>query len=475
MTSPKNKTKDTKHKRKPKPPQPADITVAFIALGCPKNIVDSECMLASTGRAGFVVTGNLEYADIAVINTCAFIESAIEEAVEVINEVCDRKKNSKLRKVIATGCLPQRFGTKLSELCPELDAIINLANRDNIADIITDTLDCKEDEFKSHFQPAKNDFISDDSQRLLITPSHWAYLRISQGCDRKCAFCTIPSIRGPFRSKPPEKIIQEASALASSGVREINIIAQDSNYYGTDLNRKNKDTQSPKISLASLLNKLEKIEKLPWIRTMYLYPAGIESDLIETIAASEKLLNYFDIPIQHISDNILRAMNRADTRQKTTALIENIRKTIPSAVLRTTIIVGFPGETNDDFNQLLEFVKQTRFDALGCFTYSPEPATPAAELPDQIPEQTKQHRFDQLMAAQKKIAMEKNKKLKGSTHTCLIDETDPASKTAVARYFGQAPCIDSVCIVKNCTAKPGTFIDCRITGHQEYDLLAEPA
>jgi ribosomal protein S12 methylthiotransferase len=430
-------------------------------------------MLASTGRAGYVVTGNLDYADIAVINTCAFIESAVDEAVEVINDICKRKKKSDLKKVIATGCLPQRIGSKISELCPDLDAIINLANRDNIADIIADTLDCKDKEFRSHFQSAQNEFISDDSQRLLITPSHWAYLRISLGCDRKCAFCTIPSIRGPFRSKPPREIIEEAAALANSGVKEINIIAQDSNYYGTDLNRKN--PQSPKTSLASILKKLEKIENLPWIRTMYLYPAGVKNDLIETIADSEKILNYFDIPIQHISDKILRDMNRADTREKTTALIENIRKAIPSAVLRTTIIVGFPGETNEDFNQLLDFVKQTRFDALGCFKYSQETGTPAAKLPNQVPEQTKQHRFDQLMAAQKKIAIEKNKKLKGSKHTCLIDETDPDSKTAIARYFGQAPCIDSVCIVKNCSAQPGSFINCRITGHQEYDLIAEPA
>ncbi|MHC4725228.1 MAG: 30S ribosomal protein S12 methylthiotransferase RimO, partial [Planctomycetota bacterium] len=321
-------------------------TVGFYALGCPKNMVDSEKMLAKIAQAGFLITSDNENADVVVINTCGFIAPAKTEALEIINHAVDRKRRRKVKKVIVAGCLPQRLGESLTKEFEGVDAIVSLAERDDIGRIIKRSLHSSEPSLYISEPP---DFIHDDRERLLITPGHWAYLRISEGCNYRCSFCTIPFIRGKFRSKPLELVVSEAEELVSSGVEELNIIAQATTSYGQDLGIKD--------GLAVLLEKLGKIEKLGWIRLMYLYPAGITEHLIKTISESDKIVNYIDVPIQHINDRILKDMHRPDTSQRIRGLIKRLKTEINDVVLRTTLIVGFPGETDEEFNELLEFVE----------------------------------------------------------------------------------------------------------------------
>ncbi|MHC4950311.1 MAG: 30S ribosomal protein S12 methylthiotransferase RimO, partial [Planctomycetota bacterium] len=352
-------------KRKQKP-----VSVGFVALGCPKNTVDSEVMLAKIGQDGFVLTPDPDTADVVVINTCGFIAPAKEEALDAIRQAIDQKKKKKVRKVVVTGCLSERMGQDLADEVEGIDAIVGLSERDRIAEIIRDCLSAKKKAPTTVCVEHSGTEIHDDRERLLISPSHWAYLRISEGCNRNCSFCTIPAIRGQFRSKPQDLILSETAELVDSGAVELSIIAQDSNFYGRDMGMKD--------GLIALLDELEKIESLKWIRLMYLYPAGIDDALIETIAKSEKIVPYIDMPIQHINNDILTSMRRADTKEHTTELIEKLRQAMPDVNLRTTIIVGYPGETGQQFRELLEFVEWARFDALGCFTFYPEAGTVAA-------------------------------------------------------------------------------------------------
>lgn len=437
------------------------VTVGFIALGCPKNIIDSERMLAEIAEAGFLISADHDNADVLVINTCAFIEPAKAEALDAIKHAAEQKRKGKIKKIIVAGCLPQRQGTELLNETAGIDAIVGLEHRDNIARIIKKTLAADE---PVTALTATSKIIHDDRTRLRITPAHYAYLRISEGCSRKCSFCTIPSIRGPFRSKPHDLIISEAKELVASGAIELNIIAQDTTNYGRDLKIKN--------ALATLLNELESITDLEWLRLLYLYPTGIDDRLIETVAKSGKIVHYLDIPIQHINDSILKAMRRSETKEQICSLLEKLHSKIPDSVLRTTIIVGFPGETDDQFEELLEFVKSTRFDHLGCFTFYPEPGTPAAQMPDQIPENVKLARRDQLMLTQQQIAFEKNKRRIGSDLTCILDYIDN-KHTATARFYGQAPEIDSLCIINNCTTLPGSLLNVKVTTTKDYDLICK--
>jgi ribosomal protein S12 methylthiotransferase len=439
--------------------------VGFIALGCPKNVVDSERMLALIAQAGFVIDYDINRADVVVINTCGFIKPAVDEAIDTIREVLSYKQKTEAKKVIVAGCLSERMKTKLLEQFPNIDAVVCLGQRDNIVNVIENLFS----EHPAKFYDSPADWVNktqNDTDRLLINPSHWAYLRISEGCDRNCSFCTVPAIKGRFRSKPLGDIVAEAKQLAESGVVELSIIAQDSVNYGKDLGEKN--------GLVKVISELEKVEKLKWLRLMYLNPSGITDNLIETIAQSRKVVNYIDMPIQHISDEILRKMHRPDTKQKITELIEKLRKNIPDIVLRTTVIVGFPGETQEQFTELVDFIKQMCFDALGCFTFWPEDGTEAAELADQISDNIKEERREQLMLVQQKTALEKNKSRIGQVVDCLVDE-NRSGKVTVGRFYGQAPHIDSVCFVRNCTVKPGSFVKARITGYKDYDLLAEKA
>lgn len=438
-------------------------TVGFISLGCPKNTVDSEKMLALIAEAGFVVGADTSNADIVVINTCGFIQPAIDEANDVINQTLADKRKGKIKKIIVAGCLPERTKEKLLEKFPKIDAVVCLGARDNIVNVIENMLSDSVPKF--YDSPADwINKIQKDTDRLLINPLHWAYLRISEGCDRTCSFCTIPAIKGKFRSKPLNDILAEANQLADAGVVELSIIAQDSANWGKDLGEKD--------GLVKIIRELEKIEKLKWIRPMYLNPSGVTDRLIETITQSKKVVHYIDMPIQHINNEILKAMHRPDTHDKIAALIEKIRKAIPDVVLRTTVIVGFPGETDQQFKELLDFIKQVCFDALGCFTFWPEQGTKAAELPGRIPQKIKDKRRDSLMLAQQKIAFEKNKALKGQTVECLIDEIQPG-QTVIGRFYGQAPHIDSICLIEGCADKPGNFVKVKITGFEDYDLLAK--
>ena len=439
------------------------ITIGFISLGCPKNTVDSEKMLALIAEKGFVVGADTGSADVVIINTCGFIQPAIDEAAEVINQTLADKRKGKVKKVVVTGCLPERLKEKLLEQFPKIDAVVCLGARDIIAAVIENLF--SNNIPKLYESPADwVNTIQKDADRLLITPSHWAYLRISEGCNRTCSFCTIPSIKGKFRSKPLDDIITEANQLADAGVVELSIIAQDSANWGKDLGEKD--------GLVKVLGELEKIEKLKWIRPMYLNPSGITDRLIETIAQSKKVTHYIDMPIQHINNEILKAMHRPDTHEKIAVLIEKIRKNIPDAVLRTTVIVGFPGETEQQYNELLDFLKVTKFDALGCFAFWPEQGTVAAALGGRIQQKIREKRVEKLMLIQQKIVFEKNEALRGQTIECLIDENQP-DEAAIGRYYGQAPHIDSICLIENCDDKPGNFVKAKITGFEDYDLIAE--
>lgn len=446
-----------------------EITVGFVSLGCPKNVVDSERMLAEIVQAGFPITAETDNADVVVVNTCGFIAPAEAESLEAIRHAVDRKLSGAVKKVVVAGCLSERLGTELLEKVEGIDAVVGLSQRDNIAKIIEKTFSSDisgrcEDSYPNQPLSPVSDRVVDDRCRLLITPQHWAYLRISEGCNHRCSFCTIPSIRGRFRSKSMDLVLAEAEELVSAGVVELNIIAQDTTCYGRDLKIKN--------GLPALLKEFEKIAGLVWLRLMYLYPTGIDGELIEAIAKSEKIVRYLDVPLQHVNDKILESMRRPDTRDKLQRLIEDLRLAMSDIVLRTTLIVGFPGETDRQFEELMDFVRWARFDALGCFTFYPESGTAAAELPDQVPDVVKQQRFDELMLTQQKIAFAQNKDRIGDKVTCLVDSVDRDS-LGRGRYYGQAPDIDSICIIKHCSAKPGQFIEVKVVGTQDYDLLVK--
>jgi len=445
------------------------VTVAFYALGCPKNMVDSERMLAEIAQAGFLITAEPDPssclqqeeagADVVVVNTCSFIAPAIDEALEVIKHAVNCKADGSVKKVIVAGCLPQRLGTDLFNQANGIDAILGLGQRDAIARIIKKTLISNE---KKAYLAQSPCTISNDRARLLISPGHWAYLRISQGCSHKCSFCTIPAIRGRFRSKPRKFILAEADELAQAGVVELNVIAQDTANWGRDLKIKN--------GLTALVKELEKIAGVKWLRLMYLYPAGIDDELIEAIVKSEKIVRYIDMPIQHINDKILKDMRRPDTKEHICRLIENLRSAIDDVILRTTLIVGFPGETDRQFDEMVEFINWAKFDALGCFRFYPESGTPAADMPNQVPDRIKKERLEELMLTQQKIAFDKNRNRIGTELICLVDSRD-SQGTAQTRFYGQAPDIDSVCIIKNCSARPGDFINAKVVGTDGYDLV----
>ncbi len=444
------------------PKKQKNVTVGFVSLGCPKNVVDSEKMLAEIARVGFLITAEPDNADIVVINTCGFIEPAKAEAIEAIKHAIACKHNGSVKKVIVAGCLSQRLGQQLFEQVDGIDAIVGLGQRDNIARIIEKTILSGQPAAYLGHLPEQ---CSDDRARLLITPRHWAYLRISEGCNHRCSFCTIPAIRGRFRSKPQELVLAEATELVSAGVVELNIIAQDTTNWGRDLKMKN--------GLSKLMKELEKIPGLHWIRLMYLWPVGITDQLIETITNSEKIVHYLDIPIQHVNDKILKSMRRPDTKERLQRLVEKLRGAMSDIVLRTTLIVGFPGETEQQFAELLEFIKWAKFDALGCFRFYPESGTAAARIPVQVPDEVKQQRLKELMLTQQKTAFAKNKRRIGDVLTCLVDSVD-GQGGGRGRFYGQAPDIDSVCIIKNCSAKPGEFINTRVIGTKDYDLVVDP-
>ncbi len=403
---------------------------AFVSLGCPKNLVDSERMLGLLQLDGYQLVDDPRGADFAVVNTCGFIESARQESFAAIDEMLDLKRRGKLRGVIVSGCLAERQRGALLESRPEIDHLVGVFGREEVTKV-ADRLLGGLTEQRTIFRPAPTHPLP-DTARLRITPRHFAFLKISEGCDRLCTFCAIPRMRGKHYTKPMEEVIAEARELAADGVRELVIVAQDTTYYGMDLYGRPR--------LAELLRELEHVEGLDWIRLMYFYPMYVSDELIDTIAQSKRIVPYLDMPLQHINDRMLRRMQRRVNREQTLELLAKLRTRIPDLVLRTTFITGFPGETDAEFEELLAFVTEQQFERLGVFTYSFEPDTPAARLPEHLPEELKNERRDRLMEAQQKVAFQWNNAQIGRRLDVFIESAVPDERNAwIGRSYADAP------------------------------------
>ncbi len=441
---------------------------AFVSLGCPKNLVDSERMLGMLQIDGYELVDDPKGADFAVVNTCGFIEDARKESFATIDEMLELKKQGDLRGVIVSGCLAERQKEDLLNDRPEIDHLVGVFSREEITKV-ADRLIGGLDEQRTIFQPAPTHPLPDTS-RLRITPKHFAFLKISEGCDRLCTFCAIPKMRGKHATKPIEEVIAEARELAADGVRELVIVAQDTTYYGLDLYGETR--------LNELLQELDKVEGLDWIRLMYFYPMYVDDELIETIANSKRIIPYLDMPLQHASDVMLKRMQRRVNRADTETLLEKLRERIPNLVMRTTIITGFPGETNEHFEELIEFVREQKFERLGVFTYSYEPDTPAAKLPDQVPEEVMQERRNRLMAEQQKIAFAWNDAQIGRQLDVLIDRQVPGAPLSmkgtawIGRSYTDAPDVDGVTYVTGEGLSTGDLVKCEIVARKDYDLIA---
>jgi ribosomal protein S12 methylthiotransferase len=438
-------------------------TYAFVSLGCPKNLVDSERMLGLLQLDGYRLVHEPQGADFVVVNTCGFIERARDESYSTIKEMLELKRRGDTRGVIVSGCLAEREREVLLQKCPEVDYIVGVFGREEVTKV-ADRLVGRLDEQRSIFRPAPSTPFSDRS-RLRITPRHFAYLKISEGCDRLCTFCAIPKMRGKHATKAIEEVLAEAAELAADGVRELIIVAQDTTYYGLDL------YGEPR--LAELLRRLQEVPGIDWIRLMYLYPMYFTDELVDVISAGNKILPYLDLPLQHINDTMLRRMQRRVNRPDTESLLATLRSRIPNLVLRTTFITGFPGETDEQFAELVDFVQQQQFQRLGVFTYSYEEGTPAIRLPDHLPENVKNSRRDHLMAVQQDIAFEWNQSQIGKQLDVLIDRPLPNEKnTWLGRSYADAPDVDGVVYVTGKHIKPGQIVPCEIVATAEYDLVA---
>ncbi len=440
-------------------------TYAFVSLGCPKNLVDSERMLGLLRLDGYQLVGDPDGADFVVVNTCGFIERARTESFAAIDEMLALKTSGKTRGVIVSGCLAERQKEELLTDRPGIDALVGVFGREEITRV-ADRLLGNMDEQRSVFRPAPIRALSDEN-RLRITPRHFAYLKISEGCDRLCTFCAIPKMRGKHVSKPIDDVIREARQLAADGVRELIVVAQDTTYYGMDL--------YGQPHLTELLTELERVDGIDWIRLMYFYPMYIDDALIEVIARSPKILPYLDMPLQHVDDDMLRRMARRVTRDETEKLVDKLRSRIKDLVIRTTFITGFPGETEDQFENLLEFVQRQKFERLGVFTYSYEGDTPAAKLPDHLPEAIKEERRERLMAVQQQNALEWNELQVGKQVPVILDQHVPNEKNVwVGRSHADAPDVDGLVYVTGQKQKlaAGNIVTCELVTAQEYDLVA---
>jgi len=441
-------------------PRTTKGTYAFVSLGCAKNLVDSEKMLGTLALDGYTLVSNPEGADFVIVNTCGFIDSSRAESKAVIREMAGLKNAGKTKGLIVAGCLPQRVGGSLLDEIPEIDHIVGVFGRDEI-NRVADHLLGGAKEQRELFRPAPIKAM-DDRQRLRLTPRHFAYLKISEGCDRTCTFCSIPKMRGKHITKPIEQVIVEAQELMNDGVRELNLVAQDTTYYGLDL--------YGEVRLVQLLKELEKLDKIDWIRLLYLYPVHFTDELIDTITASTKVIPYLDMPLQHINDQVLKRMQRRVNRAQTVELVGKLRERIPNLVMRTTFITGFPGETDEQFDELKDFVQETRFQRMGVFTYSYEPDTPATKLDGHLPEEVKEARRDELMALQQEIAFEFSDSLVGYELDVLIDEEVEPGLFA-GRTFADAPEIDTSVFVSGENLKVGDLVPVVIEARQDYDLV----
>lgn len=435
--------------------------IGMISLGCPKNQVDAELMLAKLEKEGYEITNEVDGADAVIINTCGFIEEAKQEAIENILDMAELKKEGVIGKIIVTGCLAERYREELLREMPEVDAVAGLGANGEIADVCARVL---ENETVEVF--GEKTCLPLSGERLLTTPPWFAYLKIAEGCSNCCSYCAIPSIRGPFRSRRPEDILEEAKHLAESGVKELIVVAQDTTRYGEDL--------FGKSALPALLTALSEIKGLEWIRVLYCYPERITDALLDVIAAHDNIVPYLDIPIQHADADILRAMNRKGDKQSLLELLEKIRTRLPDAVLRTTLITGFPGESEEAFETLCDFVKEARFDRLGCFAYSAEEGTPAAELPDQIDDDVKRERGEVVMNIQYRIFDERNRQCIGKTLKTVVEGYDPYTDSYFGRTYRDAPDIDGqVKFTCGYELHEGDFVDVEIFDTLDYDLIGE--
>lgn len=451
------------------------MNVGFISLGCSKNLIDTEVAIGLFKENHYKIVNKPEDADILVVNTCGFIESAKEEAINTILEMAEYKKQ-RCKYLIAMGCLVQRYYDDLVKALPEVDLFIkideynklwkkieDLIKRDIVEKAKTST---KISEIRPLPMPTYDEFLN----RVVTTGKNYAYLKIGEGCSNKCTYCAIPYIRGPFVSRKMEDILEEAEKLASEGIKEIIVIAQDTTKYGEDIYGKSR--------LAELLQEISKIDGIEWIRFLYSYPEGITDELIDTVANNPKIAKYFDIPIQHISNAVLKRMNRKTSKEKIENLLEKIRNKIPNVTLRTSLIVGFPGETEEQFEELLEFVKKAKFDKLGTFMYSKEEGTPASRLPEQIHGNTKKARYNKIMKAQKQISLEKQENKIGKTYKVLVEDISFDGKYFVGRTMQDVPEEDGLVYIKDAQNYKqedilNHFIECQIEEVSEYDLIGK--
>jgi ribosomal protein S12 methylthiotransferase len=476
------------------------MKIGFLSLGCPKNLVDGEVMLGIAREAGHDLTSDASDADVLVVNTCAFIDKAKQESIDAILEMAEHKKDGKCSRLVVTGCLAERYRDELKQQIPEIDAVLGTGEVPHIlAAIGSGMRDPGSGIRESGVSPItffrssplaepsiqNSDRIPDpgspipalptylydaDTPRLLTTPRHFAYVKIAEGCDYTCAFCIIPTLRGGYRSRTPESVVREARALAARGVRELLLISQDTTFYGID--------RGERGALARLLRELNSIDGLDWIRLLYLYPTTITDDVLEAMAECEKVCRYVDLPLQHASARVLKRMRRPGNRRTYDNLLRRIRDRVPGVTLRTTLIVGFPGETEADYSELEAFVSDTQFDHVGVFTYSHEEGTRAFGLPDDVPAAVKRRRRNRLMARQKKIVAGAQKARIGTHVDVLIDGPSPEHELVLqGRLEGQAPDIDPVVFLTDCGPEeygPGQLIRTRIVGSRGYDLVAEP-
>ena len=437
--------------------------ISMVSLGCPKNLVDAEVMLGFLDREGYEITTDEKDADIIIVNTCSFIKEAKQESIDAILDLADRKHDGRCRLLIVTGCLPQRYQEELCQELPEVDIFIGTGDYPRIAEIIAEKRGTSE---QLRYIGDPNFVYDEDSPRLQSTPIYSAYLKIAEGCSNRCSYCLIPSLRGAFRSRPMDAVVEEARRLVTGGAREINIVAQDVTRYGRDL--------EDGASLEELIRKLAEIEDLHWIRLLYAYPDGITDGLIRVIRDEKKVCKYLDIPLQHISDPILSKMNRRSTSGEIRALIARLRQEIPDIALRTSLIVGFPGETEDDFRQLLHFVEETRFDRLGVFCYSREEGTPAADMADQISERVKRERYKKLMTAQGRLSFKRNRSLVGKVEEVIVEGYSEETELLLkGRSSRQAPDIDGQVYITAGNARVGDIVRLKITDSSDYDLIGE--
>ncbi len=445
------------------------MKIGVVSLGCPKNLVDSETMLGLIHEENYEITNDPSEAEIIIVNTCGFIESAKEESINTILQMAEYKKSGSCKYIIVTGCLSQRYAEELFNELPEADAIAGVEVYDEIGSIIKRVMNGERFIMLERSKPdviytSKETFLP----RILTTPSYTAYLKIAEGCDNCCSYCAIPKIRGPYRSKPMAQVLKEAKALADNGVKELIVVAQDTTRYGEDL-------PGGKLLLADLLKELNKIESLKWIRVMYCYPNNFTDELIETFASLDKVCKYVDLPLQHASNRLLASMNRYDTREEVETLLAKLRKRIPGIVIRTTFIVGFPGETDADFEELKEFVEQQRFENAGVFAYSQEEGTVAGAMPNQIPDEIKQERYHELMALQAQISEEIHKDTEGQTLEVLVEGIEEdGSDLHYGRSYREAPDIDGLVFIENPgDIKPGCFVKVNILQGFTYESVGE--